>query len=414
LLALTLTSCLAGLLAADLYLLIVHFLHCREMLNRERDLVSRPPVEPPLVCVQLPIHNEAVLVARAIDELCSLDWPRDCLEVLILDDASTDGSTAIIEERISLWTARGVRVRAHRREIRRDYKAGLLTEGLKQTKARYIAVFDVDCWPSASTLQSLMAVLLSDPTAAFVQARLDHRNRNRNWLTRAQAVELDTLLAYEHAARNWAGIPITFNGTCAVWRREAIEQSGGWSGRSLAEDQDLSFRAFGAGRTCRFLVTISVAGELPDSFAALSAQRLRWGTGTAQQAHVFHHRLLSRLGWRRGTVFVLSSLFHAVVRPLLAVNIALVVMLWLWLPVQALVAGQALGAVAGAMVLVKSVGALRATIAIGRPVDARVVLDIGRMWALQALLIPNACRAVIRALTSTGGEFVRTPKRGES
>jgi cellulose synthase/poly-beta-1,6-N-acetylglucosamine synthase-like glycosyltransferase len=368
----------------------------------------------PLVCVQLPVHNEAALVGRAIDVLCSLDWPRDRLEVLVLDDASTDGSMSIIQERRSVWTARGMCVRVHRRENRRDYKAGLLAEGLAKTKAQYIAVFDVDCWPGASTLRDLMTVLLVDPNAAFIQARLDHRNRNRNWLTRAQAQELDTLLAYEHAARNWAGIPIVFNGTSAVWRREAIEGAGGWNGRSLAEDQDLSYRVFAEGWTCRFLVSVAVPGELPESFAVLSIQRLRWGAGTAQQLHLFHHRLLRRLGWWRGAIFICSSLFHATVRLLLVLNGGLVAMLWLWQPPQAIIATVALAVAAAAMVVVKSCGSLRAAIVTGRPLDTGVILDVARMWALQALLVPNACRALIHALAPKRAEFVRTPKQGES
>lgn len=413
-LALALSGCLAGLLVADLYFLLVHYFCGQKMLRRERDRLAGPPSgAQPLVCVQLPVHNEAALVGRAIDTLCSLDWPLDHLEILVLDDASTDGSASIIQERISSWVIRGVRVRVHRRQDRQDYKAGLLAEGLTQTKARYIAMFDVDCWPGASILRDLMAVLLADPQAAFVQARLDHRNRNRNWLTRAQAQELDTLLAYEYAARDWAGIPTTFNGTCAVWRREAIDGAGGWSGRSVTEDQDLSYRAFAEGWTCRFLLSVKVPGELPESFAALSIQRLRWSAGTAQQLHLFHHRLLRRLGWWRGALFVCSSTFHAIVRPLLALNVVLIAMLWLWQPTQAPLASLALALAVLAMVFVKSCGSLRAATIIGRPLDIDVILDVARMWALEALLVPNACHALLQALSPTRSEFVRTPKRGE-
>jgi cellulose synthase/poly-beta-1,6-N-acetylglucosamine synthase-like glycosyltransferase len=411
---LTLSGCLAGLLIADFYLLLVHSLRSKEMLSRERDCLARPVSgEPPLVCVQLPVHNEAALVGHAIDVLCSLDWPRESLEILVLDDASTDGSESIIQRRTSSWATRGARVHVHRRQHRRDYKAGLLAEGLAETKARYIAVFDVDCWPGASTLRDLMTILLADPQTAFVQARLDHRNRSRNWLTRAQAQELDTLLAYEHAARNWTDIPITFNGSCAVWRREAIEGAGGWSGRSLAEDQDLSYRVFAEGWTCRFLVSVTVPGELPESFAVLANQRLRWGAGTAQQFHLFHHRLLRRLGWWRGTIFVCSSLFHATVRPLIALNVLLVTVLWLWQSTQAVEAGVALAMAVAALVLVKSYGSLRAATAVGRPLGADVMLDVARMWVLQALLIPNACRAMVHAFAPKRREFLRTPKRGE-
>ena len=163
-----------------------------------------------------------------------------------------------------------------------------------------------------------MGVMSAGPHLSFVQARLGYRNRNRNWLTRAQATELDTLLAYEHATRNWLGVPISFNGTCAVWRRRAIEEAGGWSDRSLVEDQDLSFRAFARGWPCRFLTTVVVPGELPQSLSVLSAQRLRWGAGTAQQLRVFQSDLVRHLSVSNAALFVVLSLFHTMVRPLVA------------------------------------------------------------------------------------------------
>ena len=180
------------------------------------------------------------------------------------------------------WRTEGFAIKHVMRAHRTDFKAGALSAGLQHTGAQYLAIFDADYRPPPSFLRDTMPALLAEPRLAFVQARLDYRNRERNVLTRAQALELDTLLAYEQAARSWAGIPMTFNGTCGVWRRKAIEEAGGWSGKSLAEDQDLSFRAFGLGWRSRYLVSVSAEGELPESFDVLVTQRQRWSTGTAQ------------------------------------------------------------------------------------------------------------------------------------
>ncbi|MBN9291419.1 MAG: hypothetical protein J0H36_09965, partial [Hyphomicrobium denitrificans] len=88
---------------------------------------------------------------------------------------------------------------------------------------------------------------------------------------------------FEQAARNMAGMPMTFNGTCGVWRRDAIDQAGGWRGDSVAEDQDLSFRAFTLGWRCRLLLDVSAAGE-PEvavsddaACAGAAAGRFAWG-----------------------------------------------------------------------------------------------------------------------------------------
>lgn len=414
-LGLALAAYIAVLAAGDLYLILVHVLAANRRLARERAELARLSHESdrrPLICIQLPVHNEAAMVARAIDAACGLDWPRDRLEIQVLDDASTDDTPRIAAERIAAWSARGIRVGLHSRVDRSDYKAGLLRDGLRLTTAEYVAVFDVDYWPLPGVIRDLMGTLLADRRTAFVQARLDYRNRDHNWLTRAQAAELDTLIAYEHAARNWAGIPMTFSGTCAVWRRDAIEDAGGWSGRSLTEDLDLSLRALAQGWSSRFLATVSVAGELPESFAVLSAQRLRWGTGTAQQFRSWPWALHRRLAWHQSLAFFLLSQFHATVRVLLVALIGCVA----WSAVSGSPGGGLLVAslcgVLALIVLAKTIGALLAMKIVGRRFTLRSAVDIGLMWCLQVSLIPIACKAAWESLLPGQRAFRRTPKKG--
>lgn len=414
-LGLGLAAYIAALAAGDIYLILVHVFEAKRRLARERLELGQLPREPdqqPLICIQLPVHNEASMVGRAIDAACGLDWPRDRLEIQVLDDASTDETPRLAAERIAAWSAHGSRISLHSRVDRSDYKAGLLREGLQLTTANYVAVFDVDYWPEPGVIRNVMSILLADSRTAFVQARLDYRNRQHNWLTRAQAVELDTLLAYEHAARNWSGIPMTFSGTCAVWRRAAIDDAGGWSGRSLTEDLDLSLRALAQGWRSRFLATVSVAGELPESFAVLSAQRLRWGAGTAQQFRHWPATLHRHLAWHQSLVFFLLSQFHATVRALLVGLTGCVA----WSEVSgAPGAGLLLAALCGVLAFIvgaKTIGALLALRIVGRKLTLRSAVDIGLMWCLQLSLIPIACKSAWLSLLPGQLEFRRTPKKG--
>ena len=297
---------------ADVFLAVVHITSRDRQIARERvvsPLLSMAGDGFPLVCVQLPVFNEASLVEPAIDAMCALNWPRDRLEIMILDDSTDETSSIGDPGRVAHWHARGFAIKSIARQNRDEFKAGALAAGMKLTAARYLAIFDADYRPPRTFLHDVMSVLLDDPRLAFVQARFDYRNRDHNALTRAQAMDLDTLLVYEQAARSWAGIPMTFNGTCGVWRRQAIEEAGGWSGTSLAEDQDLSFRAYALGWRSRYLVSVSAEGELPEHFDVLVTQRQRWSAGTAQTFRALPWKILRQLRLPQAFFFSALTLF---------------------------------------------------------------------------------------------------------
>lgn len=399
------------LLLADLYLIIVHIWHAKREIAHERAI----PIlrDPPSVSVQLAVFNESALVASAIDSLCALDWPRSRLQILILDD-STDDTVGIAHARVEHWRAQGFDIRHVRRSDRTEFKAGALAAAFAQTEAPFIAVFDVDYRPAPSFLRETVAALEAAPRAAFVQARLDFRNSHYNGLTRAQALQLDTFFAYEQAARHWAGIPMTFNGTCAVWRRQAIAEAGGWSGRSLVEDQDLSFRAFARGWTCRNLVSVTVAGELPEQFSVLAVQRSRWGAGTAQAFKDLPWQLLRHLRWHQALIFVLLAQFYASVWIVLIGIAACALLTYLLDPVAGIHLGAVFAATIGFIVVVKSIGASLANRVVRRRTLWELLVDVGRMWILEAALLPVIGWALIRGHLLQNLTFRRTPKTGRS
>jgi cellulose synthase/poly-beta-1,6-N-acetylglucosamine synthase-like glycosyltransferase len=401
------------LLLPDAYLATIHLVRSRPAVARERAQIAAglAPGAEPRICVQLPVFNEPALIGSAIDALAALDWPRDRLEIMVLDD-STDETASTAAARVAQWRAAGLAISHVRRSDRAGFKAGALAAGLARTDAAYIAIFDTDYRPSPSFLRETLAVLLREPRAAFVQARLDHRNRAANALTRAQALELDTFFAYEQAARHWAGVPINFNGTCGVWRRAAIDAGGGWSARSLVEDQDLSFRAFSAGWTCLNLVSVPVAGELPERFAVLAVQRARWGAGTAQTFRSLSWRLLHHLGPIQATLFVLLAQFYAGLWLLLCAIAAVAAVTGVIDPARGADIGVGLAIVVALIVLAKSVGAALATRLVGRRLGLAFLFDLVGMWLMEAALLPVIGWALARGYFSRQMAFKRTPKLG--
>jgi len=247
--------------------------------TRGRVPSSAPIDDPPLVTVQLPIYNERQVAARVIDAACRLDWPRDRLEVQVLDD-STDDTRDIVDASVRTWQARGVDVRVLRRADRAGYKAGALAAGTAQAQGEALAVFDADFLPPADFLRQTLPYLL--PGIGVVQARWGHLNATESWLTRAQALALNGYFLIEQATHARLGLFLTFNGTAGVWRRAAIEAAGGWQGDTLTEDVDLSYRAQLAGWRIVFLPDVVAPAELPATQPAFRRQQFRWAKGTVQ------------------------------------------------------------------------------------------------------------------------------------
>lgn len=237
----------------------------------------------PHVVVQIPVFNEGAIVRRAVEAALRLDWPRDRLHVQVLDD-STDGTPEHSEAAAAVGREQGIDVTVVRRSSRDGFKAGALAHAMTLTPHGFFAILDVDYVPAPDFLRRCMGVLLADPALAFAQARFDYLNADANALTQTQAVLLDAHLGLEQATRCWADHPLPFNGTCGIWRRAAIEEAGGWRGDTLAEDLDLSYRAWRLGWRGTFLTTVEVPGELPETFGVWALQQRRWTKGFGQVA----------------------------------------------------------------------------------------------------------------------------------
>lgn len=236
----------------------------------------------PTVTVQLPIYNERYVAGRLIDAVCALEYPRDRLEIQVLDD-STDETVDTVAERVAAWRARGVDVHHVRRAERVGFKAGALQAGLRSARGELLAIFDADFVPDPCFLRRTVPAL-ADPAVGMVQARWGHINREFSLLTRIQAILLDGHFVVEHAARQESGCLFNFNGTAGIWRRQAIVDAGGWQHDTLTEDLDLSYRAQLAGWRFVFLPDVVVPAELPAEVAAFKSQQYRWAKGSVQSS----------------------------------------------------------------------------------------------------------------------------------
>lgn len=251
---------------------------------RHRDAPSSPPppTEWPRVTVQLPIYNERHTVERLLHAAANLDYPRDRLEIQLLDD-STDETVDIAKRTAHRLRREGIQLDHIRRKERTGYKAGALSAGLATASGELVAVFDADFVPRRGFLRQVVPHF-ADPAVGCVQTRWGHVNRDYSLLTQIQALGIDGHFVIEQTARSRAGLFINFNGTAGVWRRDCIDDAGGWQGGTLTEDLDLSYRAQLRGWRIAYLPDVVVTAELPAQISAYKRQQARWAQGSIQTA----------------------------------------------------------------------------------------------------------------------------------
>src|SRR6266536_1240406 len=234
----------------------------------------------PRVTVQLPIFNEQFVVDRLLDAVCKLDYPREQLDIQLLDD-STDETVEVARALVERYAALGHPVSYLHRDNRSGFKAGALAEGLKTAQGEFVAIFDADFVPPPDFLLNCIHHF-TDPKIGMVQTRWTHINRNYSFLTEVEAILLDGHFVLEHSGRARSGVFFNFNGTAGMWRRIAIEEAGGWEHDTLTEDTDLSYRAQLKGWKFAYLQDVECPAELPVEMTAFKTQQARWAKGLIQ------------------------------------------------------------------------------------------------------------------------------------
>jgi cellulose synthase/poly-beta-1,6-N-acetylglucosamine synthase-like glycosyltransferase len=362
----------------------------------------------PRVTVQLPIYNEMYVAERLIDAVCRLDYPRELLEIQVLDD-SVDETTAIAERAVRRHAAAGIHITCLHRADRTGYKAGALEAGLHVAAGEYVAIFDADFIPSPDFLRRSIQ-FFTDPKVAMVQARWGHINQDYSLLTKIQSILLDGHFVLEHGSRSRAGLFFNFNGTAGIWRRSAIEDAGGWQHDTLTEDLDLSYRAQLRGWQFVFLQDLIAPAEVPVEMNAFKSQQHRWAKGSIQTCRkVLPHVLRSDLplGVKAEACFHLTANFNYLLMGVLSVLMG-----------PAMVIRYNMGWYEMLLIDVPLFIAATASVANFYMVCQR---ELHTDWMTRLKYLPflmsigigltvNNARAVLEALFNRQSEFARTPK----
>jgi cellulose synthase/poly-beta-1,6-N-acetylglucosamine synthase-like glycosyltransferase len=363
-----------------------------------------------VVTVQLPIFNEMYVADRLIDAVCAIRYPKDKLQIQVLDD-STDETRDIAELAVRRQAARGFDIQYLHRVDRSGFKAGALDAGLRQARGEFIAIFDADFVPTADFLEATVPYFQS-PQVGLIQARWGHLNHDYSMLTRIQAIMLDGHFVLEHGGRNRSGCFFNFNGTAGVWRRTAIDDAGGWQHDTLTEDLDLSYRAQLRGWQFLFLPSLVTPAEVPVEMNAFKSQQHRWAKGSIQTCRKLLPQILQSnlpLRVKAEAFFHLTANFNYVLMVLLSIlmfpamvvryNMGWMEMILIDFPLFALA----------------TVSVFRFYLTSQREAHADWISRVRYLPAVMAIgigLAVNNTRALFEALFGEPGEFTRTPKYG--
>jgi cellulose synthase/poly-beta-1,6-N-acetylglucosamine synthase-like glycosyltransferase len=386
------------------------YLYLKNRRNAPRP--AKPFAELPRVTVQLPVYNERYVVERLLEAASRLDYPRDRLEIQVLDD-STDETRLVSARRVGEYARNGVPMRYLHRDTRRGFKAGALEEGLERSTGEFIAIFDADFVPPPDILRR-MVHYFTDPKIGMVQGRWSWINQDDSTLTQVEAIMLDGHFIVEHGGRNFSGRFFNFNGTAGMWRRAAILDAGGWQHDTLTEDSDLSYRAQLRGWKFVYDPTIVCPSELPVEMNSFKTQQARWAKGLIQVAkktlpavwksdQPLAIKIEATFHLTANLAYPLMVAFSLILLPAMIVRFYQGWFQMLYLDLPLFIASTC--TVSGFYIVAE-----RAL----HPRDwwKRIVYVPFLMATGIGLAVSNA-KAVIEALVGKPSEFVRTPKYGE-
>jgi len=372
-------------------------------------LRPRPLKHHPLVTIQLPVFNELYVVERLIRATCRIDYPRERLQIQVLDD-STDETLEISKRCVEEYRRQGFNIQLLHRKNRQGFKAGALKAALDQVTGEFIAIFDADFIPPRDFLTRTLSHF-DDPRVGMVQTRWGHLNPNFSLLTRAQAIGLDGHFVVEQAARNRAGFFINFNGTAGIWRKECILDAGNWSDDTLTEDLDLSYRAQLRGWKFKFLHDTVCPSEIPSEIGAMKSQQFRWTKGAMETA-----KKILPLLWRsdipfgiklQGTVHLTNNLVFPFILIVGLLNLPLILIK------NHGVRDYDLYFALSSIFVVAFLGSFALYLTSQKEVYTdwrRRILFFPIFMAGSMGLAVNNTRAILQGLLNRRSEFVRTPK----
>jgi cellulose synthase/poly-beta-1,6-N-acetylglucosamine synthase-like glycosyltransferase len=373
---------------------------------------SHPTIDwgTPTVTIQLPIYNEKYVAKRLVDAVCHMDYPKDKMKIMVCDD-SDDDTVELLRDVVDGYKKEGYQIEHVRRGTRKGYKAGALKHAMKTTDTELVAIFDADFIPPTWFLKRAIPHFATSDIG-LVQCRWGHINEDYSTITQVQALSIDFHFLVEQKAKSNSNLFMNFNGTAGIWRRDCIEDAGGWHTATLVEDLDLSYRAQMKGWKCLFLPDIVVDAELPAQMNGAKRQQFRWAKGSIQCAI----KLLSDVALKRNVA--IEAKIQAFIQLTRHIVYPLILIQFLSLPV--LLAAQV------NLYVVSVLPALTIATYLAMGPGAYVLVIQGmykKSWKSKAKLLPalliynagmsvNNTVAVFDAILGKKNEFHRTPKYG--
>jgi cellulose synthase/poly-beta-1,6-N-acetylglucosamine synthase-like glycosyltransferase len=395
--------CLAFYGFNSLVTALLYFQTKRPRTRRDTD----PPqiTDWPFVTIQLPIFNEKYTIERLLRAVTGLTYPRDRLQIQVLDD-STDDTVELVNKLVHEYKSQGVDIECVRRLKRVGYKAGALNDALRSATGEFIGIFDADFVPQADWLMKTIPMFRKSKKLGCVQTRWGHTNRQYNSLTRAEALAIDGHFVVEQTARARHDFFLTFNGTAGLWRRACIEDAGGWQWDTLTEDLDLSYRAQMRGWKIEFLPNVIVPAELPSEVEAFKKQQYRWAKGSFQVVRKTLPKVIREPGLSlRVRIMALAHLTGYFVHPLMVASLLLTLPVGLLAPVTFKLFPFSLIAGFGPPLLYLSAAAAKTP-----PLRERLRLLPMLLLMGFGISLSTSIAVMEGLLGKSGGVFVRTPK----
>ncbi len=296
------------MIAYQLVLTIAGFFHYLHSI-REKKRVDEMTFDYPPVSILIPAHNEEIVMAATLDAMLALDYPKDKMEVIVINDGSTDSTKEIIESY----------ARKDPRIVLCDVPVGqggkgkstALNLGVKKTHSEFIAVYDADNTPAPDALKYLVAQLLLNPRLGAVIGKFRTINKNRSLLTRFINIETLSFQSILQAGR-WKLFKIaTLPGTNFVIRKKVIDEMGGWDADAMTEDSELSIRMYIHKWRIKFIPYSFTYEQEPERWDVWLKQRTRWVRGNNYVAKKFFH-LRKELTSKRlkAEVFYLFAMYY--------------------------------------------------------------------------------------------------------
>jgi cellulose synthase/poly-beta-1,6-N-acetylglucosamine synthase-like glycosyltransferase len=387
---------------------------CYQYFRYKKNYDPNPPMhfeELPRVTIQLPMFNEQFVIDRLIEAVCAMDYPKDRLEIQVLDD-SIDETQQVAADIVARYAALGHPIVYIHRDNRHGYKAGALDEGLNVAKGEFVAIFDADFVPPTDWIMKVIHHF-AEPGVGMVQTRWTHINRDYSLLTQIEAILLDAHFVIEHGSRVRTGEFFNFNGTAGMWRRQAIVDGGGWQHDTLTEDTDLSYRSQMAGWRFKYLPEVECPSELPIEMSAFKTQQARWAKGLIQVSIKLLPQIFSSKSTmtRRNKIESIYHLTANIAYPLMVIMTALLV--------PSMICRFYQGWFQMLLIDVPLFTASTASIAVFYALSQRELFP--KTWMKSLLYLPmlmaigigltvTNTKAVMEALFGMKSAFVRTPK----